>query len=373
MVYQPKFYYRVEVLATDTNNNPTEFVVLLSDYQYPGFSLHPLFNVNDKPDYVLLSAFEGSIYHTGTSTYDETDSSAMDTNNDMLSSIAGVKPTSGANKNFNCANAEKLAANRGAGWHITSMEVESAQQMLMAVEFGTLNIQAATGMKGIVDLTRVNNVNTASLTGSTVTGGTGNAVSTINEVSGTYTSYTENGKVACCYRYVENPWGNLWRFVNGTTVVYNPETASSYGEYQQNNNQYTLGRQTGWSTNTAYKYRIPSTENYITKFFYKSGEFLPCEATQDGNSALPVGDFLWSQPGIISSVNTSNSVLIGGTSYHGDKAGPFSIATDKVHSIASAAIGARIIHVPAKTDTSYSTNLEKIAEEFTPTQNSDYK
>jgi len=36
-------------------------------------------------------------------------------------------------------NAEHLAVNRGAGWHITNLAFESAQQMLMSTEYGTLN------------------------------------------------------------------------------------------------------------------------------------------------------------------------------------------------------------------------------------------
>jgi hypothetical protein len=50
----------------------------------------------------------------------------IDFTTDLLTSIAGVKPISGASENLNVISAEKLASNRGPGWHITNMAAESA-------------------------------------------------------------------------------------------------------------------------------------------------------------------------------------------------------------------------------------------------------
>jgi hypothetical protein len=87
----------------------------------------------------LLPAYDSCIYDDSLHQYDLNEKVIIDFNNDKLSSIAGAKPISGVNNNFNIVNAEKLARNRGEGWHITNMAAESANQMLELVEFGTLN------------------------------------------------------------------------------------------------------------------------------------------------------------------------------------------------------------------------------------------
>jgi len=87
-----------------------------------------------------LSAYEGSIYNTSSSSYDLTSEAEINLETDKLSSIAGAKPVTGyTHPNFTMLNAEHLAVNRGAGWHITNLAFESAQQMLMSIEYSTLN------------------------------------------------------------------------------------------------------------------------------------------------------------------------------------------------------------------------------------------
>ena len=154
MVYQPKFYYKRTPLSTSSTNYGEvirEELIQLSDTARSGYTLHPLFldENNNELSYVLLSAYEGSIESEDEASYQDIRySEFLDC---KLSSVSDAKPISGINNTLNIINAEKLASNRGVGWHITTSKVISAQQMLAIVEFGALNIQNHFD-KGICDL-----------------------------------------------------------------------------------------------------------------------------------------------------------------------------------------------------------------------------
>jgi hypothetical protein len=102
------------------------------------FKIHPIFISSEGEilDYVLFSAYEGSIYRTSSGQYDG-DNSNMNFNQDKLSSVGFIKPVGGGMPTPRTA--EKLANNRGNGWHITNLFFESALQMLGLIEYGTLN------------------------------------------------------------------------------------------------------------------------------------------------------------------------------------------------------------------------------------------
>lgn len=46
----------------------------------------------------------------------------------------------------------------------------------------------------------------------------GQATETINEKGGVQTTETASGKVSVSYRGVENPWGNLWKHIQGINI-----------------------------------------------------------------------------------------------------------------------------------------------------------
>jgi len=154
MIYQPKFYYQrliVAEVADAQGRVISKEQLLLSPVAHVGFKIHPLF-VKDgvELDYVLLPAYEGSIYDTSESTYITNNANAIDINNDKLSSIANVLPFTGSNKNLVFDNLRQLASNRGEGWCLTDIRAESLLQMLFMVEYGSLNSQYVLG-KGIVN------------------------------------------------------------------------------------------------------------------------------------------------------------------------------------------------------------------------------
>ena len=137
MVYQPKFYYARSYLKTgfvSSGEVIRKESLIISPTAQTGFKLHPLFRdvEGNELDYVLLSAYEGCA-QIGNN-YDLYDNSNVNFSTDKLASIAGAKPITGVNKQLTIASSEQLAKNRGIGWHITNMAVESAQQMLQMIE-----------------------------------------------------------------------------------------------------------------------------------------------------------------------------------------------------------------------------------------------
>lgn len=352
MIYQPKFYYsRVQskVVEIATGSAIRKETVIVTSTEQPGFKIHPLFLAADgsELDYVLLSAYEGCAY---TDTYDLTDSSDIDFTSAKLSSIAGAKPISGVNKRFTLANAERMAQNRGSAWHVTNMAAESAQQMLQLIEYGTLNGQSAIET-GLSYLTNDSSANCASITGSTASlgNGTGAATSTINEVKGTYTTYSEEGKRAVRYRGFENPWGNIWRMVGGVQVVGNQsqnggilQICSDF-DYTDNNKYVSIG------------FQLPSQYDWVSAFGVPTAAydwvFAPIEC-YGGSSALPVGDNLWTTP----SLNRTNMVCVGGQWYFELNNGMFYYGCDQAANTYARSFSARLMYIPVK-NSIYTANI----------------
>jgi len=130
-----------------------------------------------------------------------------DWSNDVLSSVAGKAPmTYGTRANFRTA-----AANRGTGWRQQDFDLVSAVQLLYLVEYGSWYSQSEIGA-GLTDWNydiwlAWNNYNPIEKTGLS----NGVATWNVNNGSGKKGSYVS-------YRWIENPWGHLWKFVDGINV-----------------------------------------------------------------------------------------------------------------------------------------------------------
>ena len=335
MVYQPKFYYQRIPLVVDGNIIRKESLII-SPVKHSGFKLAPAFmNGEDELDYILLSAYEGSI------------------SGNKLVSVANAKPAS----NLTALAAEEKAAANGTGWHISNLAVESLNQMLQIVEFGSMNGQQALEA-GICNIEGVANTNCASLTGSTSSLGnaTGHADTTINDINGTTSNETEAGKRAISYRGLENPWGNLWRIVGG--VIIHGDGGSNGGTpYICTNFNFTPN--TLGSNYESVGFNLPSTYSWVSAMGYGNSKydwvFLPAECSSGANSLLPVGDYLWTV------ANTSgNRVLAAGGPYNlQEHDGPFYYASDRNVSESSRNnYGARLMFIPSK-DNIYTENITK--------------
>ena len=257
-------------------------------------------------------------------------------------------------------NAEQLARNRGTGWHITNMAVESANQMLEIVEFGQLNLQ--NGIEsGIVSVPTTPNTNCASLTGSTASLGnnTGMAQVTISEANGSRTSYSTSGRRAISYRGVENPWGNIWHFIAGVNIYGQGRDDGGY-PYICKNFNYNYTTIDNNYENVGFK--LPSTHSWISAMGYGNNNYdwvlMPAECSS-ANSALPVGDSFWSYP----SLNGTNCAIIGGTWESEDSAGPFYYGCDREMNYSKFSFGANLMFIPQKNST-YTTNINKWKAKF---------
>ena len=207
MVEQPKFYYKVEPLKLDGMQ------LLKANYyvlpmQTTGFKLHPAFiNENgDEVDYYYIGAYEASLYDASEGDYDLTAAATADYNVDCYGSIANALPI----VSFTRSNGTKLAKNNGSGWYSLPFAVASAEQLLMTIELAG-NFQTVLGA-GVTSGT-----GSRVYTGATSALGNASGVATeVTNASGT--TYTSASRLSVSYRGCENPWGNIYKYVDGLTV-----------------------------------------------------------------------------------------------------------------------------------------------------------
>lgn len=340
MIYQPKFYYQRTPLKIDTGESGQTIraeSILVSATEQFGFKLHPLFKTTtgEVLDYVLLSAYEGTIV------------------NDKLSSIANVQPTT----SITIETAEAAAKARGEGWHITNMQAVSANQMLEIVEFGSLNGQTAIE-SGISNLSYTSGVNCSALTGSTAALGnsTGAATETISNNNGQTITNTTAGTRAISYRGMENPWGNVWQMIGGINIKGDGYSQGG-APYICTDFNYTPGE---ISDNYEYVgFNLPSTYGWISALGYGNEEydwvFLPIECGSTANSLLPVGDSIWS----VTNVAENKIMAVGGTYEYRDDNGAFYYAADRnVAESARHNYGARLMYIPTKNNI-YTSNINQ--------------
>ena len=362
MIYQPKFYYQRIPITTENNKVGKTVIrdsIMISNTAQNGFKLHPIFKTADgqELDYVLLSAYEGGLYDVSMNSYATTTAINVDFSNDQLSSIAGTKPITGSS-NLSLAKAEQLASNRGVGWHIFSVQAESACQMLEVIEFGTFNGQTALG-SGICNLGSGEN-NIAALTGATASLGnaSGTAVVTILEANGSTTETSDADKSAISYRGLENPWGNVWQMLNGILISGN--TASNGGiPYVCKNYNYSYNALTNDYENAGFS--LPNNSGWISALGYGSKDYdwlLMPAATENANSALPIGDNGWFD----SNLTGLRMVVHGGGWSFTESDGPFYYGCDKQPTDSTyKSYGARLMFIPSKNDI-YTANIAKWQE-----------
>lgn len=336
MVEQPKFYYKVVPLLTQIVSEGENYGQHMRKGRYyvsntpkAGFKLHPAFIRNNvEHDIIYLSAFEGSLYDASASAYILDDAQVADFSNDMLSSIANAKPMSGLTQNLTRANTRKLAQKRGTGWEQSYVATVSASQLLMLIEYASFNMQTAIG-NGNVSKTDDGTTNMAENTGATVT---------LGNASGVVTN--ANGIQIVSYRGEENPYGNIWKWVDGINVQNpNPFAAGQHGKVYVADNGFAdnVSESPFKDTGICPAYG----EGYVSAFGYSEEFdwlFIPTEHT--GNTSLPVGDYVWNNnPGW-------RVALIGGHWHYGATAGAFYWYLSIDASYRYRTFGGRLVYVP---------------------------
>lgn len=312
MVYQPSFWYKVVPLKLERQTDGVGYHLRKANYfvtatKHDGFKLHPAFlDANGNPvDYILMGAYEGCLYDTSAAAYILDDAQVMDAAADKFSSIAGAKPASGLTQNLICPNIEAMAALRGTGWHSDFVQVASANQLLMMIEHGTMELQGAVG-KGVVDEASGSD-NESHATGATAALGnsTGMAPGT-------------NGKTSVTYRGVENPWGNIWKFIYGVNI-WGDGTMKGGVPFICTNHAFAESKKDGNYKSAGFS--VTNDNGYISAMGYGNEEFdwLFMASETAGNSALPVGDYTY----ITANLNGYRIARLGSYWTYGARAGGF--------------------------------------------------
>lgn len=339
MVEQPKFYYKVvplelEIISEGDNygHHMRKGRYYVSPVPKLGFKLHPAFIRDGKEkDFIYLSAFEGSLYDVSANAYILDDSqvaSFVASTGDKLSSIANAKPMSGLTQDMTRAKTRIIAENRGTGWEQETVQMASASQLLMLVEYATFNMQTAIG-NGNVSKTDDGTTNMAENTGATTS---------LGNASGVVTN--TNGILIVSYRGEENPWGNIWKWVDGINIQNpTPFAAGQHGNVYVADHGFADGISASPYEDTGI--HPCYGEGYVSAFGYNEKFdwlFIPTE--HSGNSSLPVGDYMYnSQPGW-------RVALLGSYWDNGSYAGAFFWNLDSATSDRYRGIGGRLVYVP---------------------------
>ena len=353
MVMQPKFYYkripvRLEKQVDDTYQvkgyHMTKWIDLISPTARDGFKLHPAFKKGDvELDYYFIGENDGCIETSGT--YDLTDSgtlSASPYTGQKFSSIAGAKPASGAtlagvsatgNKNLTRDAVRKLCANRGVDWIQEDITIASAEQMLFVVEYATFNIQAVSVFgSGVTNLPWVDNINNSVPNPANTTLGNGSGKITVKYTHSNGTAYDVDVPV---YRGVKNPFGNIWKFIDGFLRKHSAGSNCNEAYWQDGSKDFsdTIADYiaTGFSCATK--------DGYIKAFGYSEDcDFMYMTSKVGGDSNRPVGDYYY----VNMSSNNIYIALLGAHWNSGARSGLFSWALSSVASSRYCRIGGRL-------------------------------
>lgn len=364
MVYQPKFYYLVCPVEYDPIDTGIGYHLRKANYYVSekpraGFRLHPAFYdaSGNEIDYFLTSAYEGSIYDASASAYLLNDEQVMNTGEDKFSSIAGARPASGSSQNLTRPNIEAMAQNRGTNWHGDLIKQVSAEQMLMIIEMGMMNLQTAIA-QGVVSLPWTTGSDTtssyAAATGSTASlgNGTGRAEKTTTYEGGVAKEYTVDGKTSVCWRGKENFWGNIWKFVYGINIWGNGKMGGgqpyicsdfSFAESKNSGNYEPAG------------FTVTNANGYISAMGYSTAcDWLFIASECLGNSSLPVGDYTY----ITVNLNGYRIALLGGRWSDGGYAGGFSWSLDGGVGYRYRDVGGRLVYIPTRDSATYTAAIE---------------
>lgn len=364
MIYQPKFYYLVCPVVYDPIDTGIGYHLRKANYYVsekprPGFRLHPAFydaNGNEI-DYFLTGADEGSVYDVSASAYLLQDEQILKATEDKFCSISGARPASGYTQDLTRTSVEQMAQNRGANWHGDLIKQVSAEQLLMIIEIGMMNLQTAIA-QGVISLPWTTGSDTtssyAAATGSTASlgNGTGRAEKTTTYEGGVAKEYTVDGKTSVCWRGKENFWGNIWKFVYGINIWGNGKMGGgqpyicsdfSFAESKNSGNYEPAG------------FTVTNTNGYISAMGYSTAcDWLFIASECLGNSSLPVGDYTY----ITENLNGYRIALLGGSWATWDGAGGICWTLNYGVGYRVRNIGGRLVYIPTRDSATYTAAIE---------------
>lgn len=331
MVEQPKFYYKVVPLKLEPITDGIGYHLrkaryYVSDTPKAGFKVHPAFVRNGvEVDKIYLSAYEGSIFDESAGTYLLGDEQIADFNADKLSSIANAKPASGLTQNLTRANTRKLANNRGVGWQLSDVLSVSVTQMLFIIEYASFNTQDKIGL-GIVNKTDDGSTNMSELTGATTNLGNASGIA-----AGT------NGLTSVSYRGEENPWGNIWKWIDGLNI----EIGGGVHEAWYADHDFADNVKTSPYKNAGFT--LAKQNGYVSAIGWsETCDFLFLPTATIGDSSLPVGDYFYQDH----APTGWRIALLGGSWTVGLDGGAFCWRVNASSTFRSRNFSGRLVYVP---------------------------
>ncbi len=280
----PKFYYKIE---QDTTNSKFRFYV--ADGSKDGFSVHPAFSRGDGSvrDYIYTGRYNtGSGYITK----------------------SGYAPLVSITR----ATARSGSHGKGTPWWQYDYAAWSAAWLLYLVEFADWNSQTKIG-RGYVDGSAAIN-----------SGGTDSMTYHTGRASGT------DGLTAVQYRHIENPWGNVYEWIDGINfsdrlayICLNPANFADDTSTNYTSSGVTLCA-SGWITGLTRSTAFPFA-------------FLPM--ANGGSETTYIPDYVYSSTGWY-------VLMVGGDWSYAGVAGLFYFGANNSSSGASAYIGARLLFLP---------------------------
>lgn len=335
MVEQPKFYYKVVPLELEKIQGGKGFHMrkaryYVSDTMKAGFKLHPAFIKDGKEkNFIYLSAYEGCTYDTSASAYKLNDAQDVDWTDDVLASIANAKPTSGLTQSSATRNGFRtIAAKRGLGWSQETVQAATATELLFLIEYASFDMQSKIGA-GVTTKTDDGATSMTEITGATTTLGnkSGQVINT-------------NGYSVVAYRGEENPFGNIWKWIDGINV-YNKNEGSVYIA------DHGFKDDTNAAPYSDAGITICGSNGYVSAFAYNEDfDWLFIASEVLGNSSLPVGDYFWQNK----AYNGYTVAGLGGSWRDGSGAGGFGWHVADASGARYRAVGGRLLYVPDGTD-----------------------
>lgn len=335
MVEQPKFYYKVVPLELEKIQGGKGFHMrkaryYVSDTMKAGFKLHPAFIKDGKEkNFIYLSAYEGCTYDTSASAYKLNDAQDVDWTDDVLASIANAKPTSGLTQSSATRNGFRtIAAKRGLGWSQETVQAATATELLFLIEYASFDMQSKIGA-GVTTKTDDGATSMTEITGATTTLGnkSGQVINT-------------NGYSVVAYRGEENPFGNIWKWIDGINV-YNKNEGSVYIA------DHGFKDDTNAAPYSDAGITICGSNGYVSAFAYNEDfDWLFIASEVLGNSSLPVGDYFWQNK----AYNGYTVARLGGGWDTGSYAGGFDWYVYDASGNRNRSIGGRLLYVPDGTD-----------------------
>lgn len=346
MVKQPKFWVKVVPLSMSKATYGRGFQFDKARYYVsptakPGFVVNEVFKAanGQEQDYIYLSAFEGCLYDASESAYILDDAQVADftaDTGDKLCSIAGAKPASGKTQTLTRKNTRILANNRnagvesdntagGKGWRLHNIFALSLTQILLMVEYASLDAKAKVG-KGVISITDDSTSNLSVNTGGTSSLGNGSGI----DLSGT------EGKCSVSYRGEENLWGNIWTWLDGINI----ECKDIQNAYVNADN-LTMADDTKENYENA-GFTMAKVGGYVSKFGWDEAHpylFLPSEAK--GSSSF-ISAYHWCN----ASYNSFLVARLGGYWYIGGYCSPFCLDVSATSGYRTRSIGGRLLYVP---------------------------